>query len=92
MRLDDQDNQFLDAKEVEEQYQIKQGSLYRYRELGLINAYRFPADKKTYWKKDELEKLKMGKSGNPQVIPLAPNPKTAAILDINPMAAQPLAV
>jgi hypothetical protein len=51
-------DEYLDAGEVTARYKLAQGTLYYFRELGVLKCFKFLGDKKTYWKVSELEALK----------------------------------
>jgi hypothetical protein len=49
---------YLSTKQVETEYGWAKGTLYYFRELGLLDSYKFIGDRSVYWRKSDLESIK----------------------------------
>jgi predicted DNA-binding transcriptional regulator AlpA len=66
---------YLNTKEVAKEYGWAKGTLYYFRELGLLDSYKFIGEKSVYWRKSDLDAIK---TRPPEVTKRGPKPLALA--------------
>jgi hypothetical protein len=74
-----ENEEYLSLEEATARFEWKSSTLYYFRSLGLLNSYKFLADKRVFWRVSDLEAIK---NRPPEVS--KPGPKGSGLLVVNP--------